>query len=181
MNRNQVVNIAIICIFLVLMIIEYSLGIIRFSLQELSEVKIEFDFISYVLGIIATVIGSTTVAFFADRIRTNSLKKRTTNSLFSEIKHNHILLKSLLGENDDYIAKTWAYDKMPFSKANFENAKQSGFLYTLEPNSYEKISRAYDIIRLIEKESYSPKGTASNTFEKLDEILNDIHNDMETQ
>ena len=54
-------------------------------------------------------------------------------------------------------------------------------LYTLEPNSYEKISRAYDIIRLIEKESYSPKGTASNTFEKLDEILNDIHNDMETQ
>jgi hypothetical protein len=95
-------------------------------------------------------------------------------SLFSEIQHNHGLVKSLLGKNVGYISEHWSYEHMLLSKASFENAKQSGFLYHLKPENFEKISQAYDIIYLIERNNYSPKGTARNTFEKLEELLDEI-------
>jgi len=76
-----------------------------------------------------------------------------------------------------YISEHWSSEHIPLSKASFENAKQSGFLYTLKPEFYEKISQAYDIIYLIEKEDYSPRGTASNTFVKLEGLLGELVKD----
>ena len=134
----------------------------------------EFDAISYVLGIIATVIGSTAVVFLSQEILEKAHEKKVIKSLFSEIQHNSKLVKSLLGKKTDYISEHWSYERMPFSKSNFENAKQTGFLYNLKSENFEKISSAYDIIYLIEQKEYSPKGTARNTFEKLDELLDEV-------
>lgn len=135
------------------------------------------DLVSYTLGIIATIIGSTTVAYFAQWIQTRSRNKNVKKSLLSEIEHNYSLVMSLVGKRTDYISEHWSYANMSLSKASFESAKQSGFLYTLKPEFYEKISKAYDIIYLIEKRGYHPQGTAGITFVKLNELLGELVKD----
>jgi hypothetical protein len=135
---------------------------------------VEFDLVSYVAGIIATVVASITVALFIQWVQTKGIRDRVKKSLFSEIEHNQKIVKGLLGDEASYLSQHWSYFPMPFSKSNFENAKQSGFLYNLRPEAYERISEAYDIIYLIDKEKYGPTGTARNTFEKLEQILKDI-------
>jgi len=134
----------------------------------------DFDLVSYVAGITATVVASISVALFIQWIQTKDTGKRVISALFSEIEHNYSIVRGLLGLSQSYISGQWSYWKMPFSKSNFENSKQTGFLYDLKSETYEKISEAYDIIYLIEKEGYGPTGTARNTFEKLEELLKGI-------
>ena len=129
----------------------------------------EFDLASYTLGIVATVIGSSTVAFFALWIQTRSTEKRAKKSLFSEIKHNYEIVRELVD-----LSTHWAFLPMPFQTASFDYAKRSGFLYNLKTETYERISRAYDIMNLIEKKDYHPDGTASNTFSTLKDLLKEI-------
>lgn len=133
----------------------------------------EFDLVSYVLGIIATVIGSSVVVLFSLWANNKSNQKRSIKALFSEIEHNYHIVKGLLGE-ENYLPKHWAYDRMKFQRASFDNSKQNSWLYSLKPSTYEKISKAYDIISLIEKEGYGPKGTANTPFYSLKDMLKEI-------
>jgi hypothetical protein len=133
----------------------------------------EIDLASYVLGIIATVIGSSIVALFSLWIQNQSTQHRAKRALYSEIKHNYIIVKSLLGE-ESYLPKHWAYDRIPFQKASFENAKQNGYLYNLKTETYERISKAYDLVYLIQKEGYGVKGSANVTFDTLRDALKEI-------
>jgi hypothetical protein len=133
----------------------------------------EFDLLSYSLGIIATVIGSSVVTLFSLWVHNQSNKKRAIKSLFSEIEHNYIIDKRLMGE-DDTFPKHWAYKRIPFQIASFEYAKQNGYLYSLKTESYERISKAYDVILLIQKEGYGVTGTANVSFKFLKDLLKEI-------
>lgn len=131
------------------------------------------DWTSYILGIIATVIGSCSVVVFSQWIQTRAEKRRVITALFSEIRMNLRILDRLLGESD-YMPDHWAYDEMSLEHECYDKARESGFLYEMKPEVSEKISKAYDIIRLITKEDYHPNGTASNTFKDLKQILAEV-------
>ena len=134
----------------------------------------EFDLASYILGIVATVIGSTTVALFALSIQFYSIQRRTKKALFSEIRHNFAIVQGLLGDKSSYLSSHWSYQRMPFQTASFDIAKQNGCLYNLKAETYERIAKAYDIMYLIQKENYGPTGSANNTFAKLGQFLKEI-------
>ena len=134
--------------------------------------NMEFDLVSFLAGIGSTIIGSVIVALFILWIQTRKNRNRTLKALFAEIRQNNKLLKHLMGEGS--AIPHWSLRKLPISEACFDNARQSGFLYSLKPPLYQEITRAYTIIHLINREGWHPQGTARAAFEELGKILASI-------
>ena len=129
----------------------------------------EFDLVSFLVGILSTIIGSVAVSLLILWIQTRGNRNRTLNALFAEIRQNSKLVKDLMGEG--VVISHWSLKKLPLNEACFDNARQSGFLYGLKSTLYQEITRAYNIIHLINREGYHPEGTARPAFEELDKIL----------
>ena len=132
----------------------------------------EFDLISFLAGIFSTIVGSVVVALFILWIQTRKNRSRTLKALFAEIRSNNKLLKELMGEGR--AMQHWSLRRLPISEACFDNARQSGFLYSLKSPLYQEITRAYTIIHLINMEKWHPEGTARASFEQLGKILSNI-------
>mgnify|MGYP001101273418 CR=1 FL=1 len=132
------------------------------------------------LGGLIGFISSLSTFIFNDWYQAKKRREATIQALLSELRGNYEILKTLLGESD-YLPDHWSYRTISLNQACFENARQSGYLYALKPELYQKISKAYVIIRLISQEHYGPDGTAQRTFMDLKEILEQVLNIIDSE